>query len=59
MENLSYFELVSIKGGCSGRVGELLGCYYARFSNWLVDKKADKMVELVDNNGGAMGGQPA
>ena len=59
MENLSYHEQLTTNGGCSGRVGELLGCYYARFSNWLSDKKADKMIQLIDSNGGALGGQSA
>ena len=59
MKNLNYFELISVSGGCSGRVGELLGCYYARFRNWLDDRSADKMIELIDDNGGAMAGYSA
>lgn len=59
MQNLNYFELISINGGCGGRVGEILGCYYARFRNWLDDRSADKMIEFIDNNGGATAGHSA
>jgi len=60
MKNLNYFELKSINGGCSdGRVGHMLGACWAKFRNWLDEKSVDKMIESIDENGGAVAGYSA